>query len=77
ENMFKEGTAYAKDISNFTSNMTQDGFTSSNGFQQAAQKMAQYAQSISNTETNAFSKTGGQASQLSMSSGLNIDGRVL
>lgn len=39
--------------------------------------MQQYAQSISNSETNAFSKTGGQASQLSMSSSLNIDGGVL
>lgn len=77
ENMFKEGTAYAKDISNFASNMTQDGFTSSNGFQQAAQKMAQYAQSISNTETNAFSKTGGQASQLAMSNSLKIDGNMI
>lgn len=35
--------------------------------------MQQHAQSISN-QTNGFSKTGGQASQLSMSNSLNIDG---
>ncbi|MDF7740629.1 hypothetical protein, partial [Klebsiella pneumoniae] len=39
--------------------------------------MQQHAQAVTNKESNAFSKTGGQASQLSMSSNLNIDGAKL
>ncbi|WP_424712646.1 hypothetical protein, partial [Klebsiella pneumoniae] len=39
--------------------------------------MDQYSQSISNTETNSFNKTGGQASQLAMSNSLNIDGNMI
>ncbi|VGG00631.1 conjugal transfer protein TraG N-terminal domain-containing protein [Klebsiella pneumoniae] len=77
ENMFKSGSAFSSDLSKYASNVTQDGFSSSDTYQKAAQKMDQYSQSISNTETNAFSKTGGQASQLAMSNSLNIDGNMI
>ncbi|MDR8469522.1 conjugal transfer protein TraG, partial [Acinetobacter baumannii] len=76
-NLFKDGSSFAKDIAKFEANSIQNGFTDSDSYQKVAQQMQQYAQSISNSETNAFSKTGGQASQLSMSSSLNIDGGVL
>ncbi len=77
ENMFKSGSAFSSDLSKYASNVTQDGFSSSDTYQKAAQKMDQYSQSISNTETNAFNKTGGQASQLAMSNSLNIDGNMI
>ncbi|HCE8707540.1 TPA: conjugal transfer protein TraG N-terminal domain-containing protein [Raoultella planticola] len=76
-NVFKNGNLFAKDIAKFEANSTQNGFTDSDSYQKVAQKMQQHAQSISNSETDAFSKTGGQASQLSMSSSLNIDGAKL
>ncbi|HBV1819911.1 TPA: conjugal transfer protein TraG [Klebsiella pneumoniae] len=77
ENMMRNGSSFSKDIGQLESNITQDGFTSSDGFQKVAQQMQQFTQSISNTETNAFSKTGGQASQLAMSNSLNIDGNMI
>ena len=76
-NIFKNGSSFAKDIAKFEANSVQNGFTDSDSYQKVAQQMQQYAQSITNSETNAFSKTGGQASQLSMSNSLNIDGGVL
>ncbi len=56
ENMMRNGSSFSKDIGQLESNITQDGFTSSDGFQKVAQQMQQFTQSISNTETNAFSK---------------------
>ncbi|BDA57899.1 MULTISPECIES: conjugal transfer protein TraG N-terminal domain-containing protein [Enterobacteriaceae] len=76
-NVLKDGSSFAKDIAKFESNSIQNGFTDSDSYQKVAQQMQQHAQSISNSETNGFSKTGGQASQLSMSNSLNIDGGVL
>ena len=77
ENMMRNGSSFSKDIGQLESNISQDGFSSSDGYQKAAQQMQQFTQSISNTETNAFSKTGGQASQLAMNNSLNIDGNML
>ena len=54
--------------------MIQNGFSDSDSYQKTAQKMQEHAQAVTNKESNAFSKTGEQASQLSMNSSLNIDG---
>ncbi|AOO59845.1 conjugal transfer protein TraG (plasmid) [Raoultella ornithinolytica] len=75
--MLKSGDGFAKDISQFAANVVQNGFSEGESYQRVAQQMQQHSQSVSNKESNAFSKTGEQASQLSMSNSLNIDGAKL
>lgn len=70
----KNGDGFSKDIAKLESNVIQNGFSDSDSYQKTAQKMQEHAQAVTNKESNAFSKTGEQASQLSMNSSLNIDG---
>lgn len=73
----KNGDGFAKDIAKLESNVIQNGFSNSDSYQKTAQRMQEHAQAVTNKESNAFSKTGGQASQLSLSNSLNIDGAKL
>jgi conjugal transfer mating pair stabilization protein TraG len=73
----KNGDGFSKDIAKLESNVIQNGFSNSDSYQKTAQRMQEHAQAVTNKESNAFSKTGGQASQLSLSNSLNIDGAKL
>lgn len=76
-NLIKGGSGFAKDISQIATNAIDNNFSDSDSYQKMAQKMQQHAQAVTNKESSAFSKTGGQAFQLSMSNSLNIDGAKL
>ncbi|KYT22237.1 conjugal transfer protein TraG N-terminal domain-containing protein [Escherichia coli] len=76
-NLIKSGGGFLKDISKVASNGIDNNFSDSDSYQKMAQKMQEHAQAVTNKESNAFSKTGEQASQLSMSNSLNIDGAKL
>ncbi|MFH3257854.1 conjugal transfer protein TraG N-terminal domain-containing protein [Klebsiella pneumoniae] len=76
-NMSKTGSGFLKDISKIASNGIDNNFSDSDSYQKMAQRMQQHAQSVTNKESDLFSKTGGQASQISMSNNLNIDGAKL
>nr|QTX14761.1 hypothetical protein [Klebsiella pneumoniae] len=78
ENMFKSGSAFSSDLSKYASNVTQDGFSSSDTYQKSrSEKWTNIASLLVIPKQMHSTKTGGQASQLAMSNSLNIDGNMI